>query len=111
MHIIQGEDEWFPLDSGHDDADQGGHKAGEVRLVVEAYDFSKVPAHIHSPLKRRGAANSVALLNIELRCMRGLPREHAAGVKVKIKIGRQGFESNPSVFEEAMQDFTYDTKI
>merc|ERR1740121_1148983 len=48
---------------------------------------------------------------VELRCMRGLPAAEAAGVKMKLKIAGQEWITNPSTFEEPLQDFTYDGKI
>merc|ERR1712232_25446 len=84
---------------------------GEVRIIVEAFDFSPQPSLVEkSPLTPKGVARAVALLTIKLRALRGLTKEKDTGAVMRFIIGDNRIESKASQYVEMMQDLVYNTK-
>lgn len=105
QYLLKHPDVWIDI---YSDPKKKDHRSGEIRVVSQALTLNSLKHSIKHPPESRGLANSKALLNIEVRCLRGLPTESSTGAIMNVQVGKQTFKTKPSEFNEAVQDFVYD---
>lgn len=106
--VVQKGTAWYSVTSSANE-DEEGHPAGEVCLSMLAFEFEPDIALVRgSSPQKKGKADTKALLHVQVRALRGLPADKAAGVVVQLRVGDQTFHSVESTFFEAKQDFVFD---
>lgn len=104
--VLECKDGWFSL-TGQDSEKNTHGQFGEIRIRVCAFDFRPTVELAKRPPLPECMAATTNLLTIGLRGLRGLPKENAVGAVMEISVCGQTLKSNPSTYEEMLQDMVY----
>eukprot|EP00929_Paragymnodinium_shiwhaense_P056131 TRINITY_DN28103_c1_g1_i1.p1 TRINITY_DN28103_c1_g1~~TRINITY_DN28103_c1_g1_i1.p1 ORF type:complete len:846 (-),score=126.90 TRINITY_DN28103_c1_g1_i1:315-2852(-) len=114
--LMEEPDAWWTLE--HPESLEGGSKelaaeyCGELRLVSQFLDFDDTPQSITSRQLALGEeAQTIAMLTIVLRGLRGLPKEKADGAVIKVTVEGQEFTSIKSEYVERELDLVFDPRL
>mmetsp|Transcript_101699 Transcript_101699/g.323139 ORF Transcript_101699/g.323139 Transcript_101699/m.323139 type:complete len:762 (+) Transcript_101699:133-2418(+) len=124
--VLRSSGDWFDLTTGESNASHRGRNDGsaprpQVRLEAVMYKLVRSVEQIQRPPaavmdckgtgKEVPSARTKAILVVEVRASRGLPRESATGAVVTVEVEGQTYKTPGSRWEEPLQDLTYGPNV
>jgi len=106
MDVLSNPDAWWPIHAQNGEGEW--HESGRVHLVCQGFNFKQEADTVLNPPRPMGLAKARALLTVQLRHMRGLPKHLASGAFMEVTIEGITHRSIPSQYLEAEQDLVYD---